>query len=145
MILISTEEKSFIRMVGLSKTTVNMIQDSRCLVRDLNGLLCDFQTQALQLQTARSVNICKMYHRLYIARQVLHKQITKCKEQGLSGEDNRRSAAGQIPWLLWKTDVHNHLNKSTILVPINSPMTPFLTLMDNSSQIDFNIILQHRA
>jgi hypothetical protein len=94
MVLISFEENPFIRMVGLPKTTVNLIQDSRCLVRDLNGLLCDFQTQALQFQTVHSVNTFKLYHCLYIASEVLHKQITKCKEQDLSGEDNRRSATG---------------------------------------------------
>jgi len=69
-------------------------------------LLCDFQTRALRLQTARPVNIS----RLYIACKVLHRQIMKCKEQSLSGEDNRRSATGQIPWLLRNTDVHYRLN-----------------------------------
>jgi len=71
MVLISFEETPFIRIVGLPKITVNLIQDSRSLVRDLNGLLCDFQTQTLQLQTARSVNISKLYHCLYIVRDVL--------------------------------------------------------------------------
>ena len=111
----------------------------RCVRLRLNVRL------ALELQTVRSVNISKLYHCLCTVSEVSHKQITKCKEQGLSGENNRRSATGQIPWLLRNTDVHYRLSNSTILVPINSLMTPVLLRMDYSSQTDFNIILQPTA
>jgi hypothetical protein len=67
-------------------------------------------------------------------------QYADSMEQSLPWEANSHSAGQDVPHLLWKLEVHYHVQKGLLLIPILRQMNPVHTVPPYLCKIQCNII-----